>query len=305
MAGNGDRGDDFESSDLIEDEEDSLEDETPEDETPEDEGPEDEGPEDADRDEESGEGADRDESEAPAKPIMVPKARLDDALRRSREREERLAEELEQARASTAQQQAQTDFRQLQDEITQLEDRYEEFMLDGDKEKARSVRRELTQKRDQYQGLIAASYADNAKAQSLATARYETELGAVEANYPELNPDSDSFDKAATEEVAELMQAFVAAGQPPNVALRKAVNYVLRETEEPVTETADELATARATQARKRAASAAHRQPPSMQQAGIPSDRRGITAIQASKLSDAEFEKLPEKVKSKLRGDIL
>lgn len=146
-------------------------------------------------------------------------------------------------------------------------------------------------------------------------ARYHTALERVEAAFPTLNPDHDSFDADLSDEVLDLMEAYKLKGYTPTVSLQKAVKALV----EPRT-TKQELATSVAPRvsekdvaAERKAAAvgktrdAVAKTPPRLHGTGVDSEKMGtsLSAQDVIKMSQSEFAKLSPEVLARLRGDEL
>lgn len=237
--------------------------------------------------------------------IRIPKARFDEAVGRERERAEqaeRRAAELEAAMQQRQTQVAAGQVQQARTQLAALQDKYEELLVDGMREEAREVRMQIDAAREQMQEARVAQMAEEARARTLTTIKYETTLSAIEAQYPELNPDVDAFNETAANEVARLMQAFMSTGSDNVAALKDAVRYVMG-APAAGTAVARQPQDARAVAARQKAAKAAAQQP-------LPTDLSGRASAAAQpvplkKMSFEAFSKVDEAALSKLRGDEL
>ena len=199
--------------------------------------------------------------------------------------------------------------RDMRDEIDKLQDKYEDLILDGRKDEARKVRRQVEELRDELSEYQTNTKSEAARRAAIDEMSYNAQLAGYEAKYPALNPEHEDFDEDKTDEVATLLNAFVKAGQKRADALAKAVKYVLGTP--PAAgkggddDKAKELADQRAAEARKKAAEANKRQPPDGKNVGLDSDKTGGGKgdIDIMRLSQDKFAKLDEDTLSKLRGD--
>lgn len=281
-------------------------------------------------DKEEGEGDETDEEKAEreaaeaaenaeadkAKRIRIPKARFDEAVNKARAREEALKQEIAELRNG---QRRQADSASLQDLIKstdELQDKYEDLILDGMKDEARKVRKQLEDAREQVFEARTNAKAQQTRSATIEELRYEADLASVEATWPQLNPDSpDTFDADAVEEVATLMEAFTAKGMARSTALKKAVKYVVGEAPAPVASDAkatDDLKKARDARdqaARAKAAAANKQQPADQSAVGKDSDKAGkqsnVTTVDVMRMSQAQFAKVDEDTLARLRGDVI
>lgn len=251
----------------------------------------------------------REEAEAEAKKrIRIPKARFDEAQAKARAREQALVEEIERLKGgqkASATQQAVADMRS---EIEILQDKYEDLILDGKKDDARAVRKQLEGMRETLSDYQTSVKTDAARRGAIEELTYNAQLANLEVKYSVLNPDHASFDEDKVDEVATLLKAFVASGMKRADALAKAAKYVLGDPtpDKGGDEAAAQAAQKRAEDARKKAADANRKQPPSSSGVGKDSDKAGSLnagGIDLMRISQAEFAKLDEKTLSKMRGD--
>ena len=243
--------------------------------------------------------------------IRIPKARFDEAVNRERERAEaaeRRAAELEAAMQERQAAAAAGQFQQARQTLAQLQDKYEELLVDGMRDEARQVRMQIEAAREQLQEARVAQMAEEARTRTLTTIKYETTLANIEGQYPELNPDNpETYSEAHANEVARLMQGFMATGTDNITALKDAVRYVMGAPAARPNRAAAPAARApaadRAVAAREKAAAAAARQPQPTDLGGRTS--AAPTPVPLSKMSPQQFAKLDEAALSKLRGDDL
>ena len=214
--------------------------------------------------------------EAKKRNIRIPKSRFDEAQAKARQREQALLEEIEKLKGgqqASATQKAVSDMRA---KIEELQDKYEDLILDGKKDDARKVRKQVESMREELIEYQTSVKSDAARKAAIAELSYNAQLASFEAKYPALNPEHGDFDKDKTSEVAALLNAFVSSGTERAAALAKAVKYVLgAPPEQKVGEAASLLAAERARKAREKAAEADKQQPPSTSKVGLDSDKAG------------------------------
>lgn len=243
--------------------------------------------------------------------ITIPKARFDEAQQKHRAKIKELEDRLRQEELKHARETTDADLQKVQQEIDELANAYEEFLLEGEVEKARAARKQLDAKREAQmnQRLIQQSQqTGNAAVEQI---RYETKLAILEEKYPALNPDSADYNEAVLTEVAELKSAFESKGWGSTAALEKAVHYVIRDVDAPpATEDPDIKKSQRAHKARKAAAAAAKATPPDASKAGRDSDKggKGDGLPDVTKMTPEQFAKWAEadpEALARLRGDTL
>lgn len=257
-----------------------------------------------------GEGA-----EGGKKPAMIPVERHKAVLDKTRAERDALAAELAQYQKGKQVEQVNADITKIEEQVTAKEAEYNKAMVDGDVEKATALMREIRTMERQMGDLKADMKAQAASVQAVESVRYNTAVERLEAAYPALNPDHESFDKDAVADVMDLKDTYQRRGMTPTDALQRAVAKLMKaetgkqEAATTVTPRVDAAAVAAA--ARKEAATgkaveAATKTPPSTASIGMDSDKRGAGAIDAKevmKMSQDQFRKLDEKTLAQLRGD--
>ncbi len=248
--------------------------------------------------------------EAKKRNIRIPKARFDEAQAKARAREQALLEEIEKLKGGQQASATQKAVSDMKSKIEELQDKYEDLILDGKKDEARKVRRQVEGLRDELSEYQTNTKSEAARKAAIDEMSYNAQLAGYEAKYPALNPEHEDFDEDKTDEVATLLNAFVKSGQKRADALAKAVKYVLGAP--PAAgkggddDRAKGLADQRAAEARKKAADANKKQPPNGKDVGLDSDKAGGGKggdVDVLRLSQDKFAKLDEETKAKLRGD--
>ena len=243
------------------------------------------------------------------KRIRIPKSRFDEALGKAKQREQALLDEIEKLKGG---QQASATAKAVKDmraKIDELQDKYEDLILDGKKDEARKVRRQVDELREELTEYQTSTKSEAARRAAIEEMGYNAQLAGYEAKYPALNPEHEDFDEDKTDEVATLLSAFVKAGSKRADALAKAIKYVLGAPPSAKADDKDDAtkkaAETRAAEARKKAADADKRQPPSGKGVGLDSDKAGGGKgdVDIMRLSQDKFAKLDEETLSKLRGD--
>ena len=249
----------------------------------------------------------------------IPKSRFDEAVnkeREAREAAERRAAELERRLNESARSiQDNQITEELEAQIVALEQKHAELLLDGDSAKAAAVMKEIRMAERQIATSQAETRAAARTAQTLEAERMEATIARVEADYPEFNPESDSFDEDLVQLVLAKQRSLISTeGLSPSRAMDKAARDVaerfLKKTEpepEPKGLAAAKAQDNRKQEAIKRALDTQSKQPSSMKDAGLDSDKMGQSRDlpDITKLTAEEFDALPEATKSRLRGDTL
>lgn len=247
--------------------------------------------------------------EAKKRNIRIPKSRFDEVQAKARAREQALLEEIEKLKSGQQASATQKAVSEMRSKIEELQDKYEDLILDGRKDEARKVRKQVDALREELVEYQTSVKSDAARRAAVEELSYNAQLAGFEAKYPVLNPEHEDFDEDKTNEVATLLDAFVKAGTKRTDALAKAVKYVLgAPPEQKASDAGRVLAEQRAKAAREKAAEADKKQPPSLAKVGLDSDKAGKGgdgAIDIMRMSQEKFAKLDEETKSRLRGDEL
>jgi hypothetical protein len=246
------------------------------------------------------------------KRIRIPKSRFDEAINKAKQREQTLLEEIERLKGGLQASVTVKAVNEMRAKIDELQDKYEDLILDGKKDEARKVRRQIDGLRDDLTEYQTNTKSEAARRAAIEEMSYNAQLAGYEAKYPALNPEHEDFDEDKTNEVATLLNAFVKAGMKRADALAKAVKYALGSP--PAAgkgdggDKAKELAEQRAAEARKKAAEASKKQPPDGKNVGLDSDKAGGGKggdLDVLRLSQDKFAKLDEETKARLRGDVI
>lgn len=247
--------------------------------------------------------------EAKKRNIRIPKSRFDEAQAKARAREQALLEEIERLKGGQQASATQKAVSDMRSKIEELQDKYEDLILDGKKDEARKIRKQVDAMREELVEYQTSVKSDAARKAAVDELSYNAQLAGFEAKYPALNPEHEDFDEDRTNEVATLLNAFVKSGTKRSEALAKAVRYVLgAPPEQKVSDAAKALAEERAKKAREKAAEADKKQPPSNAKVGLDSDKAGKggeQGIDVMRMSQDKFSKLDEETKARLRGDEL
>jgi chromosome segregation ATPase len=235
----------------------------------------------------------------------IPKSRFNKAMENARKREEELQARLQDLERRIPREEKVDELKALRTQREELSDSYEELLLDGKKDEAKKVRRQIRDIEDRLDEVKASRASQDAQQQALKSLRYDTALATVERQYAELNPDTDDYDEDVALEVHDLMKGMAASGLDPDVALKKAVRYVLGAPKEHNKEKADEVTKQRAKGEREKNADAMKKQPADTGKVGLDSDKAGkeTLGVDVAKLTYNQFAKLDEEMKAKLRGD--
>lgn len=255
-----------------------------------------------------------------SKEPKIPKSRFDEQVgkeREAREAAERRAAELERRLAEQSRQQVQTEQTEaLEAEITDLEKKHAELLLDGNINEAAGVMKEIRMAERKIARAEATALASQQTAQALESDRMNATIARIESDYPAMNPESESYDADIVELVLAKQGSLMRnEGLTPSQAMSKAAKDVAERFLKPAEEPAKDekgLAAAKLAEDRKQAQlkkniDTAKKQPASMKESGIDSDKAGQTGQlpDVSKMTADEFDALPASTKAKLRGDFV
>jgi molybdopterin converting factor small subunit len=305
------RGDILPEEDTLTDEGSAAADPAPEEGTPSPETPPEPGGEASDGGDETVAGAEEGDSDSD-KDHRIPKERFDQAVRRERERAEAAQRELQKYRERDKQLAEAEDTEAAQAKIKELLKQHSSLLADGELDKASEVMEEVLQRRDDLQTARMQRQADNARNSAKIEVQYDQTVQALEAEYPEINPDADEFDETVVRRVQMMVTGIMQnEGKNPADALREATEILLKPAKEaralraaPSQDTV-ETGLRRTQAAIDKNVKTAAAQPPSTRDVGQDHDSvgGGLDAASVAKLSWEDFIKLPDEELAKLRGD--
>ena len=112
--------------------------------------------------------------EAKKRNIRIPKSRFDEAQAKARQREQALLEEIEKLKGGQQASATQKAVSDMKSKIEELQDKYEDLILDGKKEEARKIRKQVDSMREElveYQTSVKSDAARKAAIDELCKAR--------------------------------------------------------------------------------------------------------------------------------------
>ena len=245
--------------------------------------------------------------EAKKKRIRVPKSRLDEESAKRKKAEE----ELEKLRTQlAAQARAQEEAAQpkgpsmdeLEKELEDLEEKYEDAVINGEKDIARKLRSQIAKARDTIIESRVTTKAEAARSAALEQVQFDNFLERTLAAYPELDRSSENYDSTSEADVMDIAEAFLAKGQSRVEAIGKAVKLVLGAKK--AVEAEPEPKTEKKTLSRKvvdTEKQAVVKQPPSLKPVGDSGDKQPALHV----LPEDQFNKLSEAELRVARGDDL
>lgn len=231
------------------------------------------------------------------------KQQRDAAIERARE----LENELAKLRGGKSEADAASPTDKLNSELDELYEKVEDARADGDTKAAAALQRQIDGKNREIARIEAAELAAKTTQASTVSARFDALLDVAETLVPELSVGADTYDEEAVREIQFQVEAYSRMGMPVDKALVKAVK-VLHGVDlgaKRASKTEDAVETAKAPKKKVDVAKALdtqRRQPPDASARGV---NRDSSRIRYSELSEEDFDKLPESVKSRERGDTL
>ena len=244
---------------------------------------------------------------------FIPTSRHKQILENERAGREAAERKLAELQASLKQIDRNADTEKLEAEIVGLEKQHSKLLLDGDHEKAAELMTQIRLKERTIAIQQATHLSERAKNDAREEVRMDTAIATLETTYEELNPESEKFDQDLVDFVLGTQQSLITSERlSPSAALLKAAQKVMAKLgarAEP--DTSKGLAAGKVAQDRKQAqveknVETAKRQPPTMKEVGIDSDKAGVTAkVDYTKLTAEEREALPAATRARLRGDEL
>lgn len=234
-----------------------------------------------------------------AKKHMIPKRRLDDVVAKQRKAEQEAAELRKELAEALAKAQAIPAI-----DVRALSKQRNEAVLDGDLDKAAEIDEQLHAATQQ----TASEPIDMDALEARVEAKMELKstLTSVFKEYPQLDTDSDVFDEDLNAEALVFQSAYLNQGYLPAEAVRRAANAAVRVVRpELLTETAEPKAAVKTRKTNvKGNVEASNAQPPKMNQ-GESGGKTSSEMVDITKLTDEEFDALPEATRARMRGDLV
>lgn len=248
----------------------------------------------------------------------IPKSRFDEAVgkeRDAREAAERRAAELERQLKAGEQAAIRTvEIEKVEADIAAMEEKHAELITDGKAKEAAAVMKEIRMAERQIARAEADAAADVRITRTMEKQKFDTVVARIEADNPEFNPESESYDSDLVELVLTKQSNLIRTqGLTPSAAMDMAAKDVAARflTKAEAKEEAKGLSKANAAESRKQEQvkknlDTQQRQPASLKESGIDSDKLGKTSeMDMSTMTADEINALPEATKARLRGDFV
>jgi hypothetical protein len=309
---------DIDYDDVSGDRGDEIGDETAEDEAAEDEAEPEEEAEEAEEDEAEPEEEEAEEGEEPKAKAkkdnkMVPRERLNEEARKRKEEKQRYEAEMAKLREQLSRDEASKQLVDIEADIDALETEYAKLSSEGLVDQAAGLLKQIRVKERELLRIESQALTDRARSAAKEEIRVETLVETLTEQYPVIDPDAEEYDQDVVDMIEGLRSRYMASGQGAAAALKAAASKVLGRMQKPVEaeEPAKGLSKApkadeKRAAAVKKAVTASKGQPPKAD-VGADHDKRGpaFSAEKIAKMTEEEYEKLPENVRAKARGDFV
>lgn len=245
--------------------------------------------------------AEEPEQEAEAKAPMIPKRRLDDVLAKQRKAEQEAAELRKQLLEAQEKANAQPDV-----DIKALSKSRNEAILDGDLDKAAELDEQIYNARTTGGNSAEQLSIEEIEERVSMKLELKTTVDTVFGQYPQFDTNSDQFDEDLNNEALVFQQAYLNQGYSPAEAVRRAADAALRVVRPDLMQSSEPkkapVVEKRKTNVKKNV-EAANSQPPKLNQ-GESGGKSSSEMVDITKLTDEEFDALPEATRARLRGDL-
>ena len=251
------------------------------------------------------------------KDASIPKARFDAAVNKEREAreaaEQRLAALEKQIAESTKQVEQSQHISELEAQSEELTAQHAQLLVDGEVEKAVAVMKQIRQIDRQIVKAEQSVETQRTTAATLESEKVDLAIAQLESDHPVLNPDSELFDaRLANFVLSEQRRLISEQGMTPSKALLKAGKDIVESFVSPKTEEKPEKQGLKNDSDRKKEQvsknlDASKRQPATMKDVGLDSDKAGASSStpDINQLTREEFDALPESTKARMRGDFV
>lgn len=239
---------------------------------------------------------------------FIPKERFDEAVRKERSEKDELTRRLKELEDREAQRAVVNDMAEAQKVVKEMIKQHTSLLADGELDKAADLMEKILELKEEMSDRRAAAKADMAKTQAKEEVRYDALVARLEVDYPQINPDSDLFDRDSVRRIQALMTGLMQTERmSPTQALAEATKTLLGDAKKdaPKAEKAADMGMRRKEEAVKKALDVKTKQPASSKDVGLDHDKVGgpLDSSSVMKMSWDEFVKLPESKLAELRGD--
>lgn len=239
---------------------------------------------------------------------FIPKDRFDEAVRKERAEKDELSRRLRELEERESQRAVVNDMAEAQRAVRDMIKKHTSLLADGELDKAADLMERILELKEEMSDRRASAKADMAKTQAKEEVRYDALVARLEVDHPEINPESDVYDKDAVRRIQAMMTGLMQTERmSPTQALAEATKVLLAPAKKdaPKAEVAADLGMRRKEDAVKKALDVKTKQPASSKEVGLDHDKVGgpMDSSAIMKMSWDEFVKLPDSKLAELRGD--
>lgn len=229
--------------------------------------------------------------------------RIQDLITKNKSREAEYQAKIKELEENQVRVKLAEDLSEVENTLSEMEEKYAQLLMDGEAKQATQLRSEIRKlEKAVYtqQARLESTYAKDAAKEEI---RYDSTISSLENVYPEINPDSESYDSESVQEILSIHRGLVSQGLPPSLSIQRAVKYVLGVPN--AGDTSSDKGLQRVKDTKVRNADAAKRQPASSQRVGVDSDKMGggLNEQSVLKMNYDDFSKLSDDALAKMRGD--
>lgn len=249
--------------------------------------------------------------EPPVKKGVIPVDRHETILSKMRDERDEAVRALANAQGGQKIVQTNTEITTLESEVDALQDKYDEALIDGERDVARGLAKQLRAKERELGDKKTSIAVSIARAEAIESTRFDMARERIEQAYTVLQPGHEDYDQKVMNEVLELTRLYQAGGYTATDAMQKAVRKELGAssvTQQQAAEVKPRVTDEHLTDKRKENAvdkALKTKQPPSTEKVGLDNDKLGRkhTAKDVLRMSDKEFDALSDEELAKLGGD--
>lgn len=239
---------------------------------------------------------------------LIPKSRFDAAVRKERALKEDLERRVKEYEERDQRAVASEDLSKAEALAREMIKQHTALIADGELDKAADIMEKILQLNSAVAARRADAKTKEAKAETREEIRYEALVAKLEADHPEINPDSEAYDADTVELLQATVSGYVQRGMSPSQALSKAVERIMGKPDNASNrQKAEELGMRRRKEGVEKALAVKGKQPARTSGVGTDHDKVGgiLDAAAIMKMSQDEFAKLPESKLREMRGDFI
>ena len=239
---------------------------------------------------------------------FIPKDRFDEAVRKERSEKEQMSQRLQELEQREQQRATAIDLDGAAKYVKELVKEHTSLLADGDLDKASDMMERILVAQSNITDHRTATAANNAKDEAKQEIHYDTLVARLESEYPAIDPDNADFDGESVRKIQAYMAGLIQTEKAsPANALQEAIGTILGSPPTSSQSPVQDEGFRRKEAAVAKAIDAQAKQPASVKDVGLDSDKIGgaLDASAVMKMSYAEFEKLPDTKLAEMRGDYI